>query len=84
MLSKNDIQILCGMFEENNHVLKREIRDEMHALIVSSESKVIHRIELVKEEIIDGIIDILDRDVYPRLDGHDQDIAQLKLATGIA
>jgi hypothetical protein len=84
MLSKNDIQILRGMFEENNHVLKREIRDEMHALIAASESKVIHRIELVKEEIIDGIIDTLDRDVYPRLNGHDQDIVRLKLVTGIA
>ncbi len=92
MLSKNDIQILRGMFRENNEVfgsqLKREIRDEMHALISASESKVIHRleakIESVKEEIIDGIIDVLDRDVYPRLDGHDQDIAQLRLQVGIA
>ncbi len=88
MLSKNDIQVLRGMFEENNHVLKREIRDEVHALIAVSESKVIRhleaKIESVKEEIIDGIIDTLDRDIYPRLDGHDRDIAQLKLVTGIA
>lgn len=92
MLSKNDIQILRGMFRENNEVfgsrLKREIRDEVHALIAASESKVIHRletkIESIKEEIIDGIIDTLDRDIYPRLDGHDGDIVQLKLHVGLA
>lgn len=64
MLSKNDIRVLRGMFEENNHVLKREIRDEMRALISASETKVIHRLETkiehVKEEMIDGIIDTLD------------------------
>lgn len=92
MLSKNDIQVLRGMFRENNEVfgsqLKREIRDEVRALIAASESKVIRHLEAkidsVKEEIIDGIIDTLDGNIYPRLDGHDQDIARLKLVTGIA
>lgn len=88
MLSKNDIQILRGMFEENTHVLKREIRDEMRALLLASETKVIHRlatkIEHIKEEIVDGIIDTLDRDIYPRLHGHDQEIMKLNLHIGLA
>lgn len=92
MLSKNDVQVLRGMFEENNHILKREIRDEMHsvvnAAITASESRVITRLEAkiehVKEEIIDGVIDMLDRTVYPRLDRHDQEIAQLQVHHGLA
>lgn len=96
MLSKNDIAMLHGMFgklmKENNEIfgreLKREIRDEMHSLIAASESRVITRLEAkiehVKEEIIDGVIDMLDRTVYPRLDRHDQEIAQLQVHHGLA
>jgi len=100
MLTAKDEKKMRGLMSEilrdalilNNEVfgsqLKREIRDEMHALISASESKVIRhlesKIESVKEGIIDGIIDTLDRDIYPRLDGHDRDIAQLKIAARIA
>ncbi len=59
MLSKKDLEILRGMFRENNatffrhvdtfgHDLKREIRDEMHSLIAASETRMT---TLIKQEI---------------------------------
>lgn len=61
MLDNNDIALLKGMFEaqdtrfhhiitENNRVLKREIRDEVHSLIAASETRVItHIADLLHE-----------------------------------
>ena len=45
MLDKKDIEILRGMFRENNEIfatqLKREIRDEIHSFIRASESRIL-------------------------------------------
>ncbi len=86
MLDKNDIQILREMFRENNltnnSILKREIRDEMHSVIRSevfaSETRMMKRMKEMKEEIIDGITDVLDNSVLPRLDEHDREIHKIK------
>lgn len=77
MLSKNDIQILRDMFAENNQILKREIRDETQALIAVSESRMMKRMDTMKEEIIDGITDVLDESVFPKLEEHDRAITRI-------
>lgn len=53
MLDKKDMTLLRGMFrevlEENNHSLKREIRDEMHsvvnAAVFASEERMMKRMD---------------------------------------
>ena len=82
MLDKNDVQLLRQMFTENNKVLKHEIRDEMHSVIRSevfaSETRMMKAMKEMKEKIIDGITDVLDNSVLPRLDEHDRDIRSIK------
>ncbi len=78
MLDKNDIQIIRDLFQENNAILKREIRDEMHSCIAASEVRTMEKMEKMKEEIIDGITDVLDDSILPRLEEHENDIRLIK------
>ncbi len=77
MLNKEDVRVLRGMFGEvlgaNNHVLKREIRDEMRALLVVTEKKIISEVT----EFIGG-------QILPQIDECQRDIVQLKIVTNIA
>lgn len=90
MLDTKDIQMLERMFGKilaeglraNNEVfgsqLKREIRDEMRALLSASETRIMKKAHEIKVEIIDGITDVLDEGVLPRLDEHDREIRVIK------
>lgn len=86
MLSKSDFQMLRQMFgemlRENNDIfgreLKRDMRDEIHSCIAASEARMIKRMDSMKEEIVDGIADILDNTIYPRLYILEQDMSQVK------
>lgn len=90
MLDKNDIKILRGMFRENNEVfgaqLKREIRDEMYSVVngavVASERRMIERMDSkmdsVKKEIIDGIIDVLDDNILPQIQELREDMVMVR------
>lgn len=95
MLNKNDIKILREMFKENNHVLKEEIRDEMHsvvnAAIFASEQRMTSRIEGAIESVRkdihtlrDDILDLVNEDILPQIEQNRQDIARLKVAVNIA
>ena len=67
MLTKQDMLLLRGMFSEvltqNNVELKRDIRDEVHALIAASEDRMLGRMELMKHEIIE----FLDQTILPQI-----------------
>jgi len=89
MLDAKDIEILRGMFSENNQILKREIRDEMHALLKASgaglirrmdvmEEGLIRRMNMMKDEVIDGTLDILNDDVLPRVHVLERDMITVK------
>ena len=82
MLDKQDIAILREMFVENNHVLRREIRDEFHSVlkaeITGSERRMIARMDIMKDEVIDGTLDILNDDVLPRVHVLEQDMVTVK------
>lgn len=53
MLDKNDIQILRGMFRENNDVLRREIRDETRAIVRAETGEVRKEIQEMREEFVE-------------------------------
>ena len=71
MLDKKDIEILRGMFRENNEIfatqLKREIRDEIHSFIRASESR-----------ILDAMGSMMDVQIAPRFDEHHEEILTIK------
>jgi hypothetical protein len=90
MLDTNDIKILREMFEENNQVLKREIRDEMHsvvnAAVSASEKRMMHRMDAIVEEIQttrNDILEVINDGILPQIDAHDRDVARLKVAVNI-
>jgi hypothetical protein len=99
MLNTKDIALLQGMFQEqdkkfdrrleerleaNNHILKREIRDEFHSVlkgeISTSERRMIARMDGVKEEILDGVSEIIGDRVLPQIDGLDHRVSRLEVA----
>ncbi len=80
MLSKNDIQVLRGMFEENNAILRRDIIDEVHS-IVKGEVSALRR---DMHQMRDDILDVINDGILPQIEEHRIDIARLKVATGIA
>ncbi len=82
MLDTKDIEILRGMFRENNEIfgaqLKREIRDEIHASIKASESGLIREIRATETRILDAMGSMMDVQIAPRLDEHDAEILTIK------
>ncbi len=70
MLDTNDIQVLRQMLTENNAILKREIRDEMHSLLRGTERRVI-------EEVTDFIAE----NIVPQLDDHETRLTRLERKT---
>ncbi len=93
MLDTKDIEILRGMFRENNEIfgaqLKREIRDEMYSVVKASEASLIRRMDSMKDElltrmdsmkkeIIDGVIDVIDDGVLPQIEELQQDVITVK------
>lgn len=74
MFDKEEIQVLRQLFADQ----KFEIRDEMRSCISASETRMMGKMQEMKEEIIDGITDVLDYSVLPRLDEHDREIRRIK------
>lgn len=63
MFTKKDIEILKGMFLENNAILRLEMRDEMHALIIASENRLRKDIHQVRE----GVVELIDSTILPQI-----------------
>ncbi len=90
MLDKNDIQILREMFRENNETnnsaLRRELRDEMQTMIVTSERSIIRQIRdethaLIRaseHRIIGEITEFIANAILPQIDHHDVRITRLE------
>lgn len=85
MLNKNDIQVLRGMFRENNEQLKREIRDEMHSVVKASEAAMIRRMDALEYDVQkdiqttrDDIIDVINDGILLQLEEHDREIRSIK------
>ncbi len=81
--------------EQRDRDLKHDIRDEMHsvvnAAVSASEARTMKKMDTlkeemhtIKEEIIDGITDILDESVLPRLDAHDREFVVIKQVLKLA
>lgn len=83
---------LRDILRENNEVfgsqLKREMRDEIHAVVngavFASEERMMKKMDEMKEEILDGVSDIIGNEILPQIDECQRDIVQLKLAVKIA
>ena len=89
MLDKQDIALLEGMFarhtvhfkeilDQNNHDLKREIRDEMHSLLAALKTEFKTEIAALKVEIITGVTDLIDDGILPQIDDLRADMIVVK------
>lgn|SRR3989338_1191150 len=78
------------MLRENNEVfgrqLKREMRDEIHAVVngavFASEARMMKRMDNLREEILDGVSDIVGDEIFPQID--DLEIRVLRLEQRVA
>ncbi len=81
MLDKNDIQILKQMFSD----FKVEMRDEMHSVVngavSASEKRLTKLIYDVRDEILDGVSDIIGNEIVPQLDDHETRLIRLERKT---
>jgi hypothetical protein len=74
-----------GMIEANNHVLKREIRDEVHSLIKASEAGLIRRMDAMEERLIqrmdsgfESMNELIDDGILPDIGQHGREILLIK------
>jgi len=93
MLSKKDVALLRGMFQEQEvriearfdqklDDLKESIRDEMYSVVngavSASEHRMMKRMDEIKEEIIDGITEIIDEGILPQISDLQADMRRVK------
>ncbi len=85
MLSKKDIALLRGMFQEHEvrfdqklDDLKVNLRDEIHSTEIRMINRLEKRLDEVKIEIIDGITDTLDAFVFPQILELQTDMVRVK------
>ena len=93
MLDTKDFQLLEKMFgkmlQENNEVfgrqLKREMRDEIHFVVngavSASEKRLTKLMYDVRDEILDGVSDIVGNEIVPQLDDHETRLIRLERKT---
>ncbi len=64
--------------EQNNHVLKLELRDEIYAMNKAMENRLVKKIDDTRREIVSDIGDILDSSILPQITELQFDVARLK------
>ncbi len=82
--------MLRDALHENNeifgHQLRREMRDEIHAVVngavFASEKRLTKLIMDTKEEILDGVADIIGNEIIPQID--DLEVRTLRLEHRVA
>ncbi len=79
MFTKKDIEILKGMFLENNAILRLEIRDEMHALITATENRLRKDINQVREDVVE----LIDSTILPQISDLQHDVGRIKRHIGL-
>ncbi len=89
MLSKKDIQVLRDVFTENNREwdkrldirfsdFKHEVRDEIRSCISASESRMTKMMHEIKDEILEGVTDIVGNEIVPQIDNHESRLVFLE------
>lgn len=76
--------MISQAIEANNHVLKLEIRDEIHSVVNGAVSASESRLRTELHQVGDEIIDVIDGGILPQIEEHRLDIVRLKVAAGIA
>ncbi|MFA6017992.1 MAG: hypothetical protein WCT28_01380 [Patescibacteria group bacterium] len=78
-------RMIHEQLEINNHILKREIRDEVHSLIKASEAGLIRRMETLEEKLtkrmdegFSSILELIDEGLIPQIQEHERDIQLIK------
>lgn len=86
MLDAKDIEILRGMFRENNEVfgrqLKREMRDEIHSVVHGAVSaakrEMLDEMAKMEDRMITAIHSLVDDQITPQIDGLDTRVTRLE------
>jgi hypothetical protein len=82
MLTKKDLGLIAGLLDDKLDIQKREIRDETYSMIKASEAGLKRYIDEslgeAKSEIIDSIIDVIDRGILPQIEEHAVEIRKIK------
>lgn len=82
-LEKRLTQVFIAALKQNNIEVKREIRDEVHSLILASESRMMQRmdakLEKLRTDIVNDIGSILDEAVLPQIAELQHEVKRVKL-----
>lgn len=82
-------KMISSAIEANNHVLKREIRDEMHSVVngavAASERRMIDRMDAMEDRLVtrmdinfEAITDLIDDGILPEIKEHRREIDSIK------
>ncbi|HCC83883.1 TPA: hypothetical protein DEP96_03465 [Candidatus Uhrbacteria bacterium] len=66
------------LLEQNNHILKLELRDEMYAMNKAMENRLVKKIEDTRTEIITDIGEILDQAILPQIGNHEHRLFKIE------
>ena len=78
MLTKKDLELIGELLDGRFDMHKQEMRDETYSIVKASEAGLIRHIDKVKEEIIDAVIDVIDRGILPQIDELQRDMVLVK------
>lgn len=78
-------RMIHEQLEINNHILKMEIRDEVHSLIKASEAGLIRRMDVLEEKLtkrmdegFSSVLELIDDGLIPQIQEHERDIQLIK------
>lgn len=85
------IEVLTAALKEQNvrfdqklHGLRLDVRDEIHSCISASEKRMMKRMDEIKEEIIDGITEVIDEGILPQISDLRTDVGHIKVRLQMA
>lgn len=78
MLDKNDIRLLSEMFDQKLSDFKVEVRDEIRSCISASEFRIMRMMHEMKEDILDGVADMVTGQIIPQIDDHESRLVRLE------
>lgn len=71
-------------FDQKLHDLRLDVRDEIHSCVSASETRMTKKMIEIKEEIIDGITEIIDEGIFPQISDLRVDVDQIKVRLQMA
>jgi hypothetical protein len=66
------------LLEQNNHIFKLELRDEMYAMNKAMENRLTKKIEDTRSETITDIGEILDQSILPQIGNHEHRLFKIE------